>query len=56
MKPKRQIESAFETGFMFYFEYGIGGGELQDTFRETLSLRLVVEVHSLLFLAGQIQK
>ena len=29
---------------------------MQSSFRESLTLRLVVEVHSLLFLASQIQK
>ena len=53
MKPTGQIELAFGTGLMFCLEYGLGDGE---TFRESLTLRLVVEVHSLLFLASQIQK
>ena len=56
MKPMGRIELAFETGLIFCFGYGIGDGELQDSFRESLTLRLVVEVHSLLFLASQIQK
>ena len=56
MKPTGRIELAFETGLIFCFGYGIGDGELQDSFRESLTLRLVVEVHSLLFLASQIQK
>ena len=56
MKPMRQIESAFGTGLIFCLGYGLGDRELQDSFRETLTLRLVVEVHYLLFLASQIQK
>ena len=56
MKPTRQIELAFETGLVFCFGYGLGDGELQDSFRESLTLKLVVEVHSLLFLASQMQK
>ena len=56
MKPTGQIELAFGTGLMFCLGYGLGDGELQDSFRESLTLRLVVEVHSLLFLASQIQK
>ena len=56
MKPTGQIELAFETGLVFCFRYDLGDGELQDSFRESLTLRLVVEVHSLLFLASQIQK
>ena len=56
MKPTGQIELAFETGLIFCFGYGIGDGELQDSFRESLTLRLVVEVHYLLFLASQMQK
>ena len=56
MKPVGRIEFGFETGLIFCFGYGIGDGELQDSFRESLTLRLVVEVHSLLFLASQIQK
>ena len=56
MKPTGRIELAFEKGWIFCFGYGIGDGELQDSFRESLTLRLVVEVHSLLFLASQIQK
>ena len=56
MKPTRQIELVFETGLVFCFGYGLGDGELQDSFRESLTLRLVVEVHSLLFLASQMQK
>ena len=55
MKRTRQIELAFETALVFCFGYGIGDGELQDCFRESLTLRLVVEVHSLLFLANQMQ-
>ena len=56
MKPMGPIELAFENVLIFYFGYGIGDDELQDPFRESLTLRLVVEVHSLLFLASQIQK
>ena len=56
MKPTGRIELAFETGLIFCFGYGIGDGELQDSLRESLTLKLVVEVHSLLFLASQIQK
>ena len=56
MKPTGRIELAFESGLIFCFGYVIGDDELQDTFRESLSLRLVVEVYSLLFLASQIQK
>ena len=55
MKPTGQIELAFGTGLMFCLGYGLGDGELLDFFRESLTLRLVVEVHSL-FLASQIQK
>ena len=56
MKPTGQIELAFETGLVFCFIYGLGDGELQVSFRESLTLSLVVGVHSLLFLASQIQK
>ena len=56
MKPTGQIELAFGTGLMFCVGYGLGDAELQDSFRESLTLRLVEEVHSLLFLASQIQK
>ena len=56
MKPTGQIELAFETGLVFCFRYGLGDGELQVSFRESLTLSLVVGVHSLLFLASQIQK
>ena len=56
MKRTGQIELAFETGLVFCFGYGLGDDELQDSFREPLTLRLVVEVNSLLFLANQIQK
>ena len=52
MKPTGQIELAFETGLEFCFGYGPGHGELQESFTS----RLVVEVHSLLSLASQIQK
>ena len=55
MKPTGQIELAFGTGLMFCSGYGLGNGELEDSFRESLTLRLVVEVHSL-FLASQKQK
>ena len=41
---------------MFCFRYGLGDGELQVYFRESLTLSLVVGVHFLLFLASQIQK
>ena len=56
MKPTVQIELAFETALVFCFRYGLGDGKLQVSFRESLILRLVVEVQSLLFLATQIQK
>ena len=56
MKPTGQIELAFGTGLMFCVGYGLGDAELQDSFRESLTLRLVEEVHLLLFLASQIQK
>ena len=56
MKPTGQIELAFDTGLVFCFRYALGDGELQVSFRESLTLRLVVRVHSLLFLASQIQK
>ena len=56
MKPMGQIELAFGTGLMFCLGYGLGDGELQDSFRQFMTLRLVVEVHSLLFLASQKQK
>ena len=56
MKPTGQIEVAFESGLVFCFGYDLGDDELQDSFRESLTLRLVVEAHSLLFLASQIQK
>ena len=56
MKPTGQIELAFGTGLMFCLGYGLGDRELQDSLRESLTLRLVVEVHSLLFLPSQIQK
>ena len=52
MKPTGQIELAFESGLMFCFGYGQGGGEFQDSFRECLTLRLMVEIHYLLFLAS----
>ena len=55
MKPIGQIELAFGTGLMFSLEYGLRDGELQDYLRESLTLRLVVEVHSF-FLASQILK
>ena len=41
---------------MLSFGYSLGEVELQDSFRESLILRLMVEVHSLLFLVSQIQK
>ena len=56
MKPMGRIELAFETGLIFCFGCGIGDSELQDSFRESLTIRFVVEVDSLLFLASQIQK
>ena len=56
MKPIGQIELAFETGSVFCFIYGLGDGELQVSFRESLTLSLVVGVQFLLFLANQIQK
>ena len=52
MKPTGQIELAFETGLVFCFRYGLGDGELQVSFRESLTLSLVVGVQSLLFLAS----
>ena len=56
MKPTRQTELAFETGLVFCFRYGLEDGELEVSFREPLTLSLLVGVHSLLFLASQIQK
>ena len=56
MKTTEQIELAFGTALMFCLRCGLGDGELQDSFRESLTSRLVVEVHSLLFLARQIPK
>ena len=56
MKPTRQIELAFETGLVFCFRYDLGDGELQVSFRKSLTLSLVVGAYSLLFLASQIQK
>ena len=56
MKPTGQIELALETGFVFCFKYSLGGGVLQVSFRESLTLSLLVGVHYLLFLASQIQK
>ena len=56
MKPTGQTELAFETGLVLCFIYGLGDGELQVSFRESLTLSLVVGVQSLLFLASQIQK
>ena len=41
---------------MFCLGYGLGDGEVQDSFRESMTLRLVVEVHSFLFLPSQIIK
>ena len=40
MKPTGQIELAFETGLMFCFGYGLGGGKLQDSFRESLTFKI----------------
>ena len=56
MKQPGQIELTCGTGLMFCLGYGLGDGELQDSFRESLTIRLVVEVHSWLFLATQIQE
>ena len=56
MKPMGQIELPFGTGLMFCLGYGLGDGELQDLFRESLTLRLVVEVHSLLFWPARYKK
>ena len=56
MKLTGQTELAFETGLVFCFRYCLGDSELQVSFRESLTLSSVVGVHSLLFLASQIQK
>ena len=40
MKPTRQIELVFETGLVFCFGYGLGDGELQDSFRESLTIKM----------------
>ena len=56
MKTTRQIELAFEIGLVFCFRYGLGDDELQVFFRDSLTLSLLVQVHSLSFLASQIQK
>ena len=56
MKPTGQIELAFEKSFMFCFRYGLGDGELQVSFRQSLTLSLVIGVYSLLFLASHIEK
>ena len=55
MKPTGLIELAFQTSLVFSFRYGLGDTELQVSFRESLTLSLVRGVHSLLFLASQIQ-
>ena len=52
MKPTRKIELAFENGLIFFFSNDLGYGELQDSLKKSLTLRLVVGVHSLLFLAS----
>ena len=44
-KPTRKPQLAFETGLMFSSRYGLGDGELQVSFRESLTLSLVVGVH-----------
>ena len=48
MKPTGQIELPLETGLVFSFIYGLGDGELQVSFRESLTLSLVVGVHSVI--------
>ena len=57
MKPTGRIDFAFDTGLVVCLRDDIEDGELQVSFEESLSLQLAAgRVHSLLFLASQIQK
>ena len=52
IKRTGQIELALENGLVFCFIYGLGDGELQVSFRESLTLSLAVGVHCFL-ISGQ---
>ena len=54
MKPTGQIDFAFDTGLVVCLRDDIQDGELQVSFEESLSLS--AGVHSLLFLASQIER
>ena len=57
MKPTGPSDFAFDPGLVVCLRDDIEDCELQVSFEESLSLQLVAEgVHSLLFLASQIQK
>ena len=57
MKPAGRIDFAFDTGLVVCLRDHVEDGELQVSFEESLSLQLVAGgVHSLVFLASQIQK
>ena len=53
MRPVGRINFAFDTGLVVYLRDDTEDGELQISFKESLSLQLAAEgVHSLLFLAS----
>ena len=57
MKPTSRIDFSFKTVLVVWLTDDIELGELQVSFEESLRLQLVVvTVHSLIFLANQIQK
>ena len=57
MKPTSRIDFSFKTVLVVWLTDDIEHGELQVSFEESLRLQLVVvTVHSLIFLANQIQK
>ena len=57
MKPTSRIDFAFDTGLVVCLRDDIEDGKLKVSFEESLSLQAAPEgVHSILFLASQIQK
>ena len=56
MKPTGRSDFAFDSGLVVCLKDDIENCELSVSFEELLSLQLAAGVHSLLFLASQIQK
>ena len=56
LSNQQDIELTFKNDPMFCFRYGLGDGEFRASFRESLTLSLVVAAHSFFFLTSQYKK